>query len=154
MTFNHEVVGSYNITVTVVDPEGLNDTETLTVYITDVNDPPSLTFTALNVSENRAVGSVVTGKVTGYDEDEAYLATLGFTPRLRYALVMADPSWEGPTPFAIHPVSRSGRVRVVWGGCRGGGGWGGEWMGVGCMGGVGVVGWGRWGVGVWGVGEG
>lgn len=104
MTFNHEVVRSIKINVTVVDPEGLNDTETLTVLIADVNDPPTISVPPLNVSENRPAGTTVAGRVTAYDEDEAYLATQGFTPRLRFDLNSNDPNLVGQLPFSIHPV--------------------------------------------------
>ncbi len=63
-TFNFEVQSAYTLRVTVVDPEGLNVTGDVTVRVLDMNDPPILTVSSLNVSENLPAGTVVNGSVT------------------------------------------------------------------------------------------
>ena len=119
---NHETKPSYSFTVTATDPSGLTAAKTVTVSVTDVNEPPGKPgiptvgpastngHTALRVSWNAPSnrGSVITGYAVQYRKKGAanWLnnnvvvsgtgATIsGVTPDSDYQARVQARSWEG-----------------------------------------------------------
>ena len=68
---DHETTESYSLTVTVEDPGGLSDTASVSMIVTDVNEPPAFDAEeyAFTVAEDAAVGASL-GSVSATDQDE------------------------------------------------------------------------------------
>ena len=66
---NYEDKSVYTATVTVTDPDGLSDTQDVTVNVADVNDAPTITSTttAFNAAENQT--TIDEGTITASDQD-------------------------------------------------------------------------------------
>eukprot|EP01136_Pigoraptor_vietnamica_P014679 Opistho-1_new@57081 len=67
IVFNFEATSSYPVSVTCSDRGGLSVSNTFTISITDVNEPPtSISFSSSAIAENSATGTVVgTAQATG-----------------------------------------------------------------------------------------
>ena len=76
-----ETTPSYTLTVTAEDPDGLSDTATVAVTVTDANDPPAFDpdSYSFSIAEDAAVGAAVgTASATDPDEDTlTYSITAG-----------------------------------------------------------------------------
>ncbi|NJP07483.1 MAG: tandem-95 repeat protein, partial [Chloroflexaceae bacterium] len=94
---DYESNKTLTLEVQVTDASGLSDTATVTLNITDVNDPPIIADQSFNVPEDANVGYNV-GNVVASDPEGR---------PLRYAIV----GGSGDTIFAIN--ANKGRIRVI-----------------------------------------
>ena len=86
---NHEIVGSYTLTLRVQDAGGLFDTLSTTVTITDQNDVPgTLSLSASSITENSSTGTVI-GLLSTVDEDSAdtHSYSIISNPLLKFTIV-------------------------------------------------------------------
>lgn len=97
---NHETNPSYTLDVEVTDKGGLKDTATMTISVTNVNEPPVVNDQTFSVNEDSPNNTVV-GTIVATDPDSG--------DALNFAL-------SGNPPFAVNPttgqltVSDSGQI--------------------------------------------
>ena len=105
---DHEGDPEHVITVIAKDGGGLEDPATVTVTVTDVNEPPAIGATAFTIDENSPAGADV-GSVLATDPDA--------TGTIAYAITAETPTGGaytaqvGPFNFAIGEVS--GQITVA-----------------------------------------
>ena len=90
-SLDHEARSSYEVFVTASDPYGLSDSVTLTISVTDVNEPPAFPSSGTGVrrvAENTPSGVNIGAPVTATDPDNDPLTyTLGGTDAAVFGIV-------------------------------------------------------------------
>jgi len=73
---NYEQAMYYSLGITCTDRFGLSASGTVAVTVTDVNEPPSITTSALSLPEDSAAGANIGGPIAISDEDVGQSHTL------------------------------------------------------------------------------
>ncbi len=104
-TLNHETNPSFTLNVEIKDKAGATDTATMTINVTNVNEPPVVNDQSFSVNEDSANGTVV-GTIVASDPDSG--------DELTFAL-----SGTPTPPFAVNPstgqltVSNSSQINTA-----------------------------------------
>ena len=118
-SLDHETRSSYEVIVTASDPYGLSDSVTLTITVTDVDEPPDITFAAtggvtvnnneLSVDENYD-GTLATFSARDPENKPGltYTWSLGGTDRLDFAITDAGVLSFGAIPDYERPADAGG----------------------------------------------